>query len=575
MSRVRRTAALQATAALQNIDILESDGGFSTDDERSIPPINLSETLESHSSSDSSDCDETAFSCVAYTKRGPSGDGQPSSLYGRDCMSSSSKDNCEWKPLEIGKSNDQRRVSAHNIFKETPGPTCHAKNKIVSELDAWRLLVDEKTLRHVFQCTQLHAQEKNELRDFTIEELEKFIGLQYCRGYYGKNHSVDLLWSEKFGVRLFSDVMARNRFVEIKRNLRFDEKQSRSFRLEEDPFTHIRFVFDVIAENCRRMYVPHFSLCIDEQLMPLKTRCKFIVYMPNKPDKFGMKFWILADNKSKYVCNMLPYLGAIERTARGTRSLSNYVVHTLVQHLYNKCYNLTTDNFFTSIQLAYELREKKTSLVGTLRASSKGLPTQLSEKKLDLHKTAFVYNGKENTMIAKYQCKKTKSVYVLSTMHVNPGIDSGIKSKPHVIKFYNTEKCAVDTVDSMLRMTSSRCATRRWPVAVWENLLDIVALNAWILFTEVTGSKISRKDFLLSLIEILTKKQEAPNPKKCVRVDNYPEPTTKRRKCEKVSCRNKASASCASCGMHLCGTHCADSVQKVSLSACEKCVENM
>ena len=82
-----------------------------------------------------------------------------------------------------------------------------------------------------------------------MEELEQFIGLQYGRGYFGKNHSVDLLWSEKFGVRLFSEVMPRHRFVEIKHNLRFDEKQTRSLRLNHDPFTHIRFIFDVVAAN--------------------------------------------------------------------------------------------------------------------------------------------------------------------------------------------------------------------------------------------------------------------------------------------------------------------------------------
>ena len=66
MCRVQSTAVLQATAALKNIDILKSDGVFSTD-ERPIPPINLSETLESHSSSDSNDSDETA-SLVLLTR---------------------------------------------------------------------------------------------------------------------------------------------------------------------------------------------------------------------------------------------------------------------------------------------------------------------------------------------------------------------------------------------------------------------------------------------------------------------------------------------------------------------------
>ena len=55
---------------------------------------------------------------------------------------------------------------------------------------------------------------------------------------------------------------------------------------------------------------------MDEQLCPMKNKCPFIVCMPNKPDKFGMKFWMLTEVDSKYVYNNLPYLGALEKESR-------------------------------------------------------------------------------------------------------------------------------------------------------------------------------------------------------------------------------------------------------------------
>ena len=33
------------------------------------------------------------------------------------------------------------------------------------------------------------------------------------------------------------------------------------------------------------------------------------IYMGNKPDNFGIKFWLLADAQSKYLSNGKPYLG--------------------------------------------------------------------------------------------------------------------------------------------------------------------------------------------------------------------------------------------------------------------------
>ena len=39
------------------------------------------------------------------------------------------------------------------------------------------------------------------------------------------------------------------------------------------------------------------------------ARCKFIQYMPNKPDKFDIKFWMAFDEESKYLYNGFSYLG--------------------------------------------------------------------------------------------------------------------------------------------------------------------------------------------------------------------------------------------------------------------------
>ena len=293
------------------------------------------------------------------------------------------------------------------------------------------------------------------------------------------------------GINLFSNTMSRQCFTKILHHLRFDEKQTRSFRLKEDPFTHVRKVFDDVVTNCKKHFVPGFSVCIDEQWMPLKCRCKFIVFMPNKPDKFGMKFWFLVDNSTKYVYNVIPYLGSIEKDERQGEKLADYVVKRLIAPLSKKAYNITCDNFFTSIDLAESLRvQHRTTMVGTLRANSKNIPLGLLEEKLKLHDSLFYFNPKTQSLILKYQCKQQKSVMLLSTMHSHPQVEESAKHKPTIIHFYNKNKCGVDAADAMLRLYSTRCATRRWPVAVWHNLLDICALNAWICFKEATGLKI-------------------------------------------------------------------------------------
>ena len=57
-----------------------------------------------------------------------------------------------------------------------------------------------------------------------MEKLEAFIALQYARGTYGENHFVDFLWSEKYGSPLLRKTAPRSDFVEVKRFIRFDNK---------------------------------------------------------------------------------------------------------------------------------------------------------------------------------------------------------------------------------------------------------------------------------------------------------------------------------------------------------------
>ena len=286
--------------------------------------------------------------------------------------------------------------------------------------------------------------------------LEAYLALEYARGIYGKGHSNDFLWSKIYGRTIFKDTMSRFAYKEIRKFLRFDIKSTQSGRIQNDRFTHIRDIFDRFAMNCRKMYTPSFSLTIDEQLLHIKSRCPFVVYMPNKPDKFGIKFWMLAEVDSKYVVNIIPYLGAQEKRFRdGT--LAESVVMKNTEPVQNKGYNVTTDNFFTSFELAKKLQKEGTSIAGTVRANSKHLPKEVTGPvKGGKYGSKFYYEEQCKCMFVNYQCKDKKSACLLSTMHASPSVSGGEKKKPDVVQFYNQNKVAVDVVDQMVRMYSTR-----------------------------------------------------------------------------------------------------------------------
>ena len=94
-------------------------------------------------------------------------------------------------------------------------------------------------------------------------------------------------------------------------------------------------------------------------------------------------------------------------------------------------------------------------------------------------------------------------------MHDSTNFDtSNEKKKPKMILFYNANKVGVDCFDQMSRLCTKRSASRRWPVAVWGNILNIAAINSYALYKRVTSNRIIRRQFILMLVENLLGKPE-------------------------------------------------------------------
>ena len=223
--------------------------------------------------------------------------------------------------------------------------------------------------------------------------------------------------------------------------------------------------------------------------------------MANKPDKFGIKFRLLADAQSKYLCNDKPYLGRDPSRSRCS-DLPGDVCLTLLQPYYKKDYNVTTDNYFTSLKLAEELKQKKATILGTIRKQRREVPsTKLIMKDKKLY--AFeIFSSPSGCSLTIYKAKKKKVVCILSSMHRNVNIDQCHKKKlPETIQYYNKSKEGVDVLDQMARYHTSKSSIRRWPVAVFFNILDCACINAYINYCLTTKLKLSRRQFMLELIK--------------------------------------------------------------------------
>ncbi|CAF0921225.1 unnamed protein product [Brachionus calyciflorus] len=292
--------------------------------------------------------------------------------------------------------------------------------------------------------------------------------------------------------------------------IRFDDKSDRTQRVKTDKFCMIRKLWTKFIENFQACYNPSQHLTVDEQLLPSKNRCSFIQYMPNKPDKFGIKSWMLPEVESKYTLNGFPYLGK-DCDSPNNKLQGEYVVETLIEPYKNKGYCVSCDNYFTTLRLAENLLKQKTTLVG------------------------------------------------------------------------------VDSVDYMTRLYSVKCKTRRWPLQVFFNILNLAGINSWVLFKKCNNYTLSRRFFLIGHAEeILKFINESRNPitpttpltpsasrKRLGSVENSPTPkrTDSRKKCQiRSSNENKSSFSCNFCTRVACKS-CLEEKEIIQKAICKCCFQ--
>lgn len=123
----------------------------------------------------------------------------------------------------------------------------------------------------------------------------------------------------------------------------------------------------------------------------------------------------------------------------------------------------------------------KLTVVGTINANRQHVPEEMkSVKGRQLHSTQFAWSG--SVMMLSYVPKAKKNALLGSSQHDQPNISQRADRKPEVILAYNEDKGDVDVVDQIIYTYRTRVATLRWPMVVFYSIIDVAALNAFIIW---------------------------------------------------------------------------------------------
>jgi hypothetical protein len=337
-------------------------------------------------------------------------------------------------------------------------------------------------------------------RDVNCAEIRGWLGITILMGCK-RLPSVRQYWmrSQPFlYCELISSIMSLGRWEQIMRCLHLVDNSSIVRDVKDPRFDRIaktRWLVEMFVRVSRDIYNLEREITVDECVIPYKGRYCFIrQFMPDKPVRFGIKVWLLASSKSRFVWQMEVYFG--EQTGAGAHGLGYHVEERMVKGLENRGHCLVIDNFFASVNLFHELMCKGIWATGTVRRTSKNLPGGLyRQPDATVRGSMVIWNHVHRQMgVVSWQDKKL--VTLLSTaaapwepntkvLRRIPGLTGQlvVPSSP-MHRQYVEYMRGVDVTDQLRGNYSSQLRCHKWWVKIFHLIVDQTMVNAYVTWVK-------------------------------------------------------------------------------------------
>ncbi|XP_075210439.1 uncharacterized protein LOC142317775 [Lycorma delicatula] len=170
-------------------------------------------------------------------------------------------------------------------------------------MDAFKLYISTSMTDQIVTYTNVEIKLKREkyandnkttVKPTSTNEFQTLLGL-LCMSAAMKNNHLNSkeYFDYTFSGTLYISVMNRNCLYFLLNFLRFDDKSTRSARKLLDKLAPTRDIWNQFIKACRINYIPGSYVTTDEELLGFRGRCPFRMYLPSKPNKYGMKIIVL------------------------------------------------------------------------------------------------------------------------------------------------------------------------------------------------------------------------------------------------------------------------------------------
>ena len=284
-----------------------------------------------------------------------------------------------------------------------------------------------------------------------------------------------------------------------------------------DPLHKIRPLVRMCQDNFHLKYRPGRFLSLDEGGCGFRGKVNFLTYNKDKPKKWAIKLFEVADSKNGYVCGFDIYCGKNETSCANNAQVMDpdctQTTRTVVGlldsvQLLGKGHIVYLDNFYNSYQLNLELYARDTYVASMLRSNRKGNSKAVVTAKLKKGEAVYRRNG---PVLCLRWCEKKRMVTMMSTVH--PAVYVEVKKKysdekimkPLAVYDYTQRMAGVDKHDQFNTYYNPPRRSLKWTTKMSLHLLSMCMTNAYILYTTYgpDGPKLDHEEYILSIARSL------------------------------------------------------------------------
>ena len=167
-------------------------------------------------------------------------------------------------------------------------------------------------------------------------------------------------------------------------------------------------MFDRMLTLFHHYYSPRQQLSLNEGMIPTKNRLAIKQYIRDKPDRWGIKSFLLCEAKTGYILDAEIYTGRVKGRHRPLLGSAGSVVRCLME---NSQVTLFIDRFYNSVALFHLLRNVLAS--GTVMPSRKHFPKELCRRLTERGRYKFWCRGAPCAIA----WKDRKPIHFLSNYH--------------------------------------------------------------------------------------------------------------------------------------------------------------